>query len=303
MRKIVLAVLLAPAVFAAMPSLSGVWKADLSQSKFGPGPQPKSYLVIIEQKSDVVNRRTKEEAPEFIETTGIVGEHGENRLKLIAFDYAKPLDRIYDGIPTRLTGTAGANTFTVVGEVSGTKDQFKRIYSLSPDGQSLTLTIAGTSGGHPIDQSIHLVKGSDADGDALRKPEETAGVHFKNVKEDALKDLPASEFISQMRYFSWSLGKPCTFCHVEHKFDSDDKKEKKTARKMVEMVTNIDSQNFEGHPAVRCFTCHEGYSHPPSRPMFADEAAAAAAQKEHDEQNRPGPPPGGPGGPPPPPHN
>ena len=34
---------------AEMPHLSGVWKADLQQSKVGGGPPPTSYLVVIEQ--------------------------------------------------------------------------------------------------------------------------------------------------------------------------------------------------------------------------------------------------------------
>jgi hypothetical protein len=295
MRFLAVLLLTSTALLADMPNLSGVWKADLTKSKFSGGPPPTAYLVIIEQKSEMVDRRTKQSAPELIETTGITGEHGATRLTLTAFDYAKPLVRYYDGIPTRLTGTSSNNTFTVVGEVSGTPDHFKRTYTLSPDGQTLTLTIEGVSNNHPLDSTVVLTKGTEADGEPLRKPEEIASVHFKNVKEDGLKDLPASEFISQMRYFSWSVGKPCTFCHVERKFDSDDKKEKKATRQMVKMTAAINEQNFEGHPAVRCFTCHEGYGHPPSRPMFADEIAAAAAQKEHDEHNPPGPPP--------PPHN
>jgi len=300
MRSLAILFLASTALLADMPNLSGVWKADLAKSKFSGGPPPAAYLVIIEQKSEMVDRRTKASAPELIETTGITGEHGQTRLTLTAYDYAKPLVRYYDGIPTRLTGTSSGNTFTVVGEVSGTPDHFKRIYTLSPDGQTLTLVIDGVSNNHPLASTVVLTKGTEADAEPLRKPEEIASVHFKNVKEDALKNLPASEFISQMRYYSWSLGKPCTFCHVEHKFDSDDKKEKKSARQMVKMVASINEQNFEGHPAVRCFTCHEGYGHPPSRPLFADEIAAAAAQKEHDEHNPPGPPPGAP---PPPPHN
>jgi hypothetical protein len=305
MRYLALIFLISSALFAEMPNLSGVWKADLGKSKLAGGPAPTKYLISVDLKTDVVDRRTKQQAPEFIETSAITGEHGETRLTLTAFDYEKPIDRYpYDGIPTRITGRSSPNTFTIVGEVAGTKDHFKRTYTLSPDGQTLTVAIEGMGGGHPLDATIVFNKGTDADGEALRKPEEVASVHFKNVKEDALKNLPVSEFISQMRYFAWSLGKQCTFCHVERKFDSDDKKEKKSARKMVEMVAAIDENHFEGHPAVRCFTCHEGNGHPPSRPLFADEIAASAAQKEHDEQNRPAPPPpGGPGGPPPPPHN
>lgn len=281
MRQLTILVLFASLSFAEMPHFSGVWKADLQQSKFSGGPPPASYMVIIEQKTDVVDRRTKETAPEFVETTGTKSERGERRSVLTAFDYAKPVVRPFDGIPTRLIGVANGNTFTVTGEVYGTPDHFKRTYTLSPDGQSLTVAITGKAGDHPLDTTVLLTKVPDADGAQLRAPEELASARFKNVKEDALKNLPASEFINTMHYFSWSLGKECTFCHVEHKFDADDKKEKQTARKMVEMVSAIDEHNFEGHPAVRCFTCHEAHAHPLSHPLFPDEIAAE--QKDHDQ--------------------
>ena len=296
MRKLGLFFLFTAGLYAEMPHLSGVWKADLQKSKLGGGPPPTSYLVLIEQKRDVVNQRTKEEAPEFVETTQTVGQRGESRAVLTAFEYSKPVVRAYEGIPTRFSGTSSGNTFTIDAEVAGTPDHFKRTYTLSPDGSSLTVAIEGTSGGHPISSTVLLEKGSEADAAALKKPEELASAHFKNVKVDALKDLPASEFINEMHYFAWSLGKQCTFCHVEHKFDADDKKEKKTARKMVEMAVAINEHNFESHPVVRCFTCHEGHAHPLSRPMFADEIAAAeaAAQKEHEDAERNRPQPGGP---------
>ena len=291
--------LFAAVLCAEPPHLSGVWKADLQKSKLGGGPPPTSYIVIIEQKTAVINEhaKVKVEAPEFIETTGTTSQRGEHRALLTAFDYEKPVVRPYEGIPTRLTGSSSGNTFTIQGETSGTTDHWKRTYELSPDGNTLTMTIDGTNEGHPMSSSVVLNKAAEADAAALRAPEKIASVQFKNVKVEALKNLPASDFINQMHYFSWSLGKQCTFCHVEHKFDADDKDEKKTARKMVDMAVAINEHNFESHPEVRCFTCHEGHPHPLSRPLFADEIAAAqaAAQKEHEEheQNRPAPPPPG----------
>lgn len=286
MRQLTFLLLFTSLLSAEIPQMTGVWKADLQQSKFSGGPPPPlSYMVIIEKKTDVVDRRTKETAPEFVETTGTKSERGERRSVLTAFEYAKPVVRAYDGIPTRLTGVASGNTFTITGEVYGTSDHFTRTYTLSPDGQSITLVIAGVSGDHPVNTTIMLKKVPDADGASLQAPEELASARFKNLKVDALKNLPASEFINNMHYFAWSLGKECTFCHVEHKFDSDDKKEKLTARKMVEMAVAIDEHNFEGHPVVRCFTCHEGHEHPLSHPLFPDEVAAA--QKEHEEHQPP----------------
>jgi hypothetical protein len=274
----VVAMMTACLASAETPHLAGVWKADLQKSKI-PGPPVTNYLVSIEQKTGVFNMRTKEEAPEVIETTGLWGEHGEERSVLTAFDNGKPSIRSYEGVPTRITSSSSGNTFTVTGEVAGRPDHFKRTYELSADGQTLTLSIDGVSGGHPLMRLIVLNRQADASAaDPLLKPEEIASAHFKNVKTDSLKNLPVSEFISQMRYYSWSLGKPCTFCHVERKFDADDKKEKKAARKMIDMVAAIDTTNFEGHPAVRCFTCHEDHAHPLTHPQFPDEIAAEAEQ-------------------------
>lgn len=295
MRYLYVALLTAGMLGAETPHLAGVWKADLQKSKFGGGPPPTAYTVIIEQKQDIVNRRTKEEAPKFIETTGMMTQRGERRAVFIAFDYPKPVVNPVEGIPTRLSGSSSGNTFKVFGETAGTTDTFTRTYTLSDDGNTLTLAIEGTNEGHPMQSSIVFHKGTDADAAALKAPEKLASAEFKNVKVEALKNMPVSDFINQMHYFSWSLGKECTFCHVEHKFDADDKEEKKTARKMVDMAMAINEHNFESKPEVRCYTCHEGHAHPPSRPMFADEIAAAqaAAQKEHEEheRNRPAPPP------------
>ncbi len=283
MRKIVVLALLSTFALAAQsPDITGVWKADLQKSKLNipPGRAPSNYLVIIERKTAVVNPRTKETAPQIIETTGIWGERGEQRSVLKVFDNSKPAVLSYEGVPTRLTASSGGNTLTVTGQVAGRSDTFTRTYKLSPDSKTLTVEISSHHDGKTMESTVCLLKQPDAVGDPLRKPEELAGAHFKNVKTASLKVLPESEFINQMHYFAWSLNRNCEFCHVAHKFDSDDKKEKRTARKMINMAAAIDQNNFEGHPAVRCFTCHEGHAHPLSHPQFPEEAAAEKASIE-----------------------
>jgi hypothetical protein len=267
-----IAVLTASVLCAQSPDISGVWKADLQKSKIA-GPPIKDYVAIIEQKEAVFNRRTGEKAPEIIETAAMTGEHGQFRSVLTFFDYNKPAVRPYEGIPTRLTGSASGNTITVTGEVAGRPSTFKRVYELSNDGHTLTISMSGTNNGKEYQSTYVLTKQPYSAGEALRQPEQTAEQHFKNVKT-ALKTLPESEFIDQMRYISWSLGKDCEFCHVRGHFDSDDKKEKKTARKMIDMAAAIDRDNFEGHPEVRCFTCHQQHAHPLSYPLFPDQLAA-----------------------------
>lgn len=273
-----LCVLGAAAVCAESPNITGVWKADLGQSKLAgpPGPPPSNYLVIIERRMAIFDPHTKEQAPQIVETTGIWGQHGQEREVLTVFDNGKAAILSYMGLPTRLAATTEGGIFTVTGEIAGRPNTLKRTYELSPDGQTLTLHSLTINNGKQAESVIVLLKQPDAAAEPLRAPEESAEKRFKNVKSP-LKDLPASEFIDNMRYFAWSLGKNCEFCHVAHKMDLDDKKEKKTARKMIEMTASIDAEHFKNHPAVRCFTCHEGHEHPLTHPLFPDEAAAEKA--------------------------
>jgi len=113
----------------------------------------------------------------------------------------------------------------------------------------------------------------------------TASQQFKNIQ--ILKDVPADQIIPAMQFISASLGVECEYCHVEHAFDKDDKKRKVTARKMMEMMFNINKENFEDHREVTCFTCHQGGAHPASIPAVGvhqmqevtEDAAASAAAK------------------------
>lgn len=278
MRKLaVLAVFAAVCLSAAPNTLVGVWKADLEKSKIAgpPGaPKPANYLILVEEKMAIFDQRTKEQAPEVIETTGIWGERGQQRSVLTVFNNGKSFVRPYQGVPTRLTAGWQSDSFVVDGEVAGRPSTLRRVYKPSQDGNTLTLTIQNTTDGKTNESILVLSKQPDSAAEPLRNPEELAQTKFKNIKVDALKNLPESEFINRMHYFAWALNRNCEFCHVPRKFDSDDKKEKKTARKMVDMVAAIDTEHFDGHPAVDCFTCHEGHAHPLRHNQFPEEAAA-----------------------------
>ena len=99
-----------------------------------------------------------------------------------------------------------------------------------------------------------------AGGDAPK----TAAQQFKNIQ--VLKDIPAEQLIPTMQFITASLGVECEFCHVEHQMDKDDKKEKKTARAMMEMQFAIDKANFKGELEVTCYTCHRGATEPAMAP-------------------------------------
>ena len=86
----------------------------------------------------------------------------------------------------------------------------------------------------------------------------------KNIQ--ALKGLPASQFSTVMDFMATSLGVRCNHCHVSDstgwQFEKDDKAEKRTARKMIQMVVDLNTKNFGGRNAVTCVTCHHGTPEP-----------------------------------------
>jgi hypothetical protein len=94
----------------------------------------------------------------------------------------------------------------------------------------------------------------------------TAAQQYKNIQ--ALKDIPADQIIPTMQFISGALGVDCEFCHVEHANDKDDKKEKQTARKMIEMELAINKGHFKNEIEVTCYTCHRGSPHPVGTPIL-----------------------------------
>jgi hypothetical protein len=119
--------------------------------------------------------------------------------------------------------------------------------------------------------------------------EKTVEQTKKNIQ--VLTGLPDSQLIPVMNYIGSSLGVKCTFCHVNKEgkwdFPSDEKPEKNKAREMIKMVQSINKGNFNGNPAVGCFTCHGGHQEPvrvPQLPIaaptpFVETAEATAAPK------------------------
>jgi hypothetical protein len=254
MRKLLAVTILGiSALSAQTPSISGVWKADLEKSKFGPRA-PSNYLVLIEQDGSKVT-----------ETIGAWGEHGQDRQSAMFTTDGKPSRGSYQGIPAHTTASWTGNTMNVVIAVAGRPSVITEKLELSSDGQTLT-DQADLGGGRST--TVVLTKQPDSAGEPLRQPEQLASAVFKDLSTP-LKDLPRSQFINTMRYFTFALGKDCQFCHVEGHFDSDSKPEKVMAKKMVAMNVSINEGTFGGKQEVRCYTCHQGHEEPP-RPAYPE---------------------------------
>jgi len=117
------------------------------------------------------------------------------------------------------------------------------------------------------------------------KPVETSA---RNIQ--VLKGMPESQLLPVMHLMRTALGVRCDYCHVAEngKYQLDDKPAKQTARKMIQMVFDINKTNFNGETQVTCNTCHRGSTRPVGTPpigqaAFANtttsEPAAAVAEK------------------------
>jgi photosynthetic reaction center cytochrome c subunit len=105
---------------------------------------------------------------------------------------------------------------------------------------------------------------------------------YKNIK--VLNGIPAEQVIPAMQFITASLGVECEYCHVRQgnamAFEKDDKKPKLAARKMIQMVSATNKDNFEGKREVTCFSCHRGAADPVGTPLVATEDAAPEAGGE-----------------------
>src|SRR6266849_3716559 len=76
-------------------------------------------------------------------------------------------------------------------------------------------------------------------------PNKKAGEAFKNVTTSTLKELSVDDFLASMGVISAALGFDCADCHPgagtdRADFVIDRTPEKRTARRMIEMVANIN---------------------------------------------------------------
>jgi hypothetical protein len=100
----------------------------------------------------------------------------------------------------------------------------------------------------------------------------TAEQAYKNIQ--VLKTVPADQLIPSMQFITASLGVECEYCHVAGAFDKDDKKPKQVARKMMEMMSAINKNNFDGQREVTCNSCHRGKPNPEAIPAILETSAA-----------------------------
>ena len=90
-------------------------------------------------------------------------------------------------------------------------------------------------------------------------PSKTTEQVYKNIQ--VLKGLPAPQLEAAMALMTGALGVRCGHCH-SNSFERDDKPAKQTARRMIQMVFELNQGRFDGRDAVTCYTCHRGEPKP-----------------------------------------
>jgi hypothetical protein len=107
-----------------------------------------------------------------------------------------------------------------------------------------------------------------------QKPAEgkTAEQVYKNIK--VLSGIPADQVTPTMRLIARSLGVTCEFCHDAMDRSKDGIEAKETARKMMTMDRDINTNTFGGRTQVTCNTCHNGHNDPAGTPALPEFSVA-----------------------------
>ena len=128
-------------------------------------------------------------------------------------------------------------------------------------------------------------QGKAAQGKAAASGKPTAAQFFKNVTTPTLGALSPDDFILAMGVLTDDLGLDCADCHPGAGSDKADfvidTPQKRTARKMIEMVGTINRTNFAGVQMVTCWTCHHGREVPAT--TIALDAVYSAPNSERDD--------------------
>lgn len=89
----------------------------------------------------------------------------------------------------------------------------------------------------------------------------------KNIK--VLQGMPTSQLIPTMAFMANSLGVTCAHCHGKE-WESDEKRAKDAARKMIALQRSINEQHYGGKAVVTCNTCHQGHVATAATPDIAN---------------------------------
>ena len=122
--------------------------------------------------------------------------------------------------------------------------------------------------------------------------QKTSDKVFKNIQ--VLKGVPVDDFMGTMGIMCAALGFDCSDCHTgagTEKVDwAADTPKKVRARRMVEMMTAINRDNFSGRQMVTCWSCHHGRDRPSTTPTMEHMYGPASQEMDDILTQMPGQP-------------
>ena len=144
------------------------------------------------------------------------------------------------------------------------------------------LAAARTGATVPLHSSAWLFSYYGAGERRLDQGDKPAEQAFTNIQ--VLKGLPGSQLMTVMHFIRTSLGVRCDYCHVAEngKYGLDDKPAKQIARRMIQMVFDINREKFGGRTVVTCNTCHQGQTQPPPVPSIGQGAFPNTTRADGD---------------------
>ena len=130
--------------------------------------------------------------------------------------------------------------------------------------------------------AAHASKPADGNAIIAPFPQDDKPAEQVNKNIQALKGLPNSQLLTVMHFMRTSLGVRCDYCHIAEngKYWMDDKPPKQVARRMIEMVAEINKNNFAGQAVVTCNTCHRGQTRPVAVPAIGQGVFANTTREE-----------------------
>jgi photosynthetic reaction center cytochrome c subunit len=85
-----------------------------------------------------------------------------------------------------------------------------------------------------------------------------APTKFKNIK--VLNDLTDAQINREMQAWTKAIGEKCPYCHEGTDYASDANPKKDVARKMAQMVIDVNKNYLDGKAS--CSLCHRGAAVP-----------------------------------------
>jgi len=250
MNRIVVALAFLPwALAQTVPNFTGIWELDPSRSTSS-GQKPEKMVVKVDHQGNDLT------------VTFRVTRGGEIQQESQKYVIGQDNKTEMHGAPMTSHAEWDGTTLAVrsVAVIAGKELRLADRWSLSGDGNTLTLRERHQYGADPEAEDVHAFSRRPADSWAPDAPPKPAEEVYKNIQ--IMKGVPAPRLRLVMTNLTKWLGVGCDHCHVMEQFDRDDKPAKQTARKMFRMVRAIGQDYFAGSNPVSCWTCHRGHAKP-----------------------------------------